>query len=651
MAHSFIFMRRIVSFLDKCRWPFISLLFYAITAIFILILLLYISTTGFDFTDEGFYYVNYEYPVEYSGNSLSLFNRVYSPLYYFLGRDIFLFRILDLFSVVGIALFAARYSLSRNSVCQLRNYFHFKFAPLLISIFFSLFALLNYQLVVLSPSYNSLAFIACAMFFIGASSMEKLAIEISQKSSSSLILFYKIISPLIIGISFSISWLAKPTTFAALFIVYWAYIAALYAFRAVPPKFLIKSVAASLALFSLIIVVFVCHNFAGFSGYVADVNLSLYYSSLLQSGHTSIAEVIHRFLSLARLIFPITFLAVWQLLAMNVFLGRKRQSNHYHLAKKIFLLLTIALLFVCVSSTYSLSQICISGLYSLPFVFFVSLLFKHGLFYESFQEILHASVAILPMSKPTLALAILSFSLPLAFAFGTNVGYEGKISCSIFFVILASHLCLQSLPAYDSASSRIKNYTLFLLALFTPSLCALLLILYGIISPYRRDTFLFQPQSTAMIHSTSLRISKSRAEFVKLVSASLGKSGFVDNTPVLDLGNGLPGLIYAVKGFPLGRPWMITGYKGSKEYFSETLTRSGCSARSRAWLFIQSPSSADLNIASDFPDLASIGLKSINQYELVFTAELPRSLHRKGNSQYFHVYKPSLHADLAHCSD
>ena len=151
--------------------------------------------------------------------------------------------------------------------------------------------------------------------------------------------------------------------------------------------------------------------------------------------------------------------------------------------------------------------------------------------------------------------------------------------------------------------------------------------------------------------STSLRISKSRAEFIRLLSDSLVQSGFVENTPVLDLGNGLPGLIYAVKGFPLGRPWMFTGYEGSDEYFAETMTRTGCSSRSKAWLFIQSSSSVGLNIASDFPDFASIGLPPISQYDLVFRGELPRSLHRKGNLQYLHVYKPSIHANLVYCGD
>ena len=644
-------MRHVASLLDQRRWPFIFLLFYAIIAVSFLLLLLYGATTGFDFTDEGFYYVSYEYPAEYSGNSLSMFNRIYSPLYYILGRNILLLRIIDILSVVGIGLFAARYSFSRRSVCELREYFHFKFAPLLVSIILSFFALLNYQILLLSPSYNSLAFIACVTFFIGASSLEKLTVEISQKSPSSLLLFYKIISPVIVGISFSISWLSKPTTFAVLFIIYLIYIIALSAFRALPLKFLIKSAVTSFAIFSFIVVVFIRYHFEGFTGYIADVNLSLYYSSLLQSGHTSITETLPRLLSVARIIFPITFLAIWQLLAIHVFFGRQRQVNHYRQVKKLFLFLTIALLCVCASSTYSLSQICISGLYSLPYVFFASLLFKQVLFYDVFHDSAYTKASISTLSKPTVTLTLLTYFIPLAFAFGTNVGYEGKISCAIFFVILASHLGLQSLPANHSAFSQVKNYTLFLMALFIPFLCALLLILHGIISPYRRDTSLFQPQLAAMVHSTSIRISKSRAEFIKLLSGSLVQSGFVENTPVLDLGNGLPGLIYAVKGFPLGRPWMFTGYKGSDVYFAETLTRAGCSSRSKAWLFIQSPSSVGLNIASDLPDFASIGLPPINQYELVFRGELPRSLHRKGDPQYLYVYKPSTHANLVYCSD
>ena len=55
-------MRQVASLLDQRRWPFIFLLFYAIIAVSFLLLLLYGATTGFDFTDEGFYYVSYEYP-------------------------------------------------------------------------------------------------------------------------------------------------------------------------------------------------------------------------------------------------------------------------------------------------------------------------------------------------------------------------------------------------------------------------------------------------------------------------------------------------------------------------------------------------------------------------------------------------------------
>lgn len=599
-------------------------------SILILLVIIYSTGYGFDITDEGYYYINYEFAGLYQGNSLTLFGPFYQWFYEALGKNIQIFRSLDILVIYLMSLIVVRISFTAQFSSILAKYFGLQKAPILLSIFCASFSFLLYHIWLLSPNYNTLSFVSCLLLLLGFLLLRPIYSISSIKVLRSLKLIERLqiaFSPITIGVGLSLAWVAKPTTFAALFSLVLLSLCYLYFGIKIHRNWLIIAFKVSCVVVFASLGLFILFHYSTFRNYLAEVASSLHYYSILASGHTSLWHSISKLLSVSRLIFAASFLAVLQLVVFKFLVVRhlpKIEKSQLYFLRSLFLFLSSLLFCVIVSRTSSYSDLAISGLFAFPFVLFLCLRAKNNCLIAHSSEIVSSTLSTLNQQKYSFFISSLAFVLPLAFAIGTNVGYEGKFA-SAFIIILIGAIELVQRQAVQNFEQVTYIMRTFCLSMILPCFCLLLLIGHGLYAPYRQNSNFFSASQYARIHSTDLKFSDSVAQFYRNLSSVLSSNGFDEGTPVLDLTHGSPGLIYAFKGFPVGRPWMLRGYPGGNASMLHSLKGITCKEASSIWIF------ADKNELYSNPEYLS-GLAEISIIPL-------------DSSRYELIYEGVFHAD------
>lgn len=217
------------------------------------------------------------------------------------------------------------------------------------------------------------------------------------------------------------------------------------------------------------------------------------------------------------------------------------------------------------------------------------------------------------MARPALASEVQTPIWPIAcafllfphvFAFGTNNNHWSVGSNVAFFWVLAG---LAPLMAYV----RLPNAIIAVTA--ATQIVSALALYGGIQQPYRQPAALWMNMASASVGSThsNLRIDAGYAAYIAEVRDKTTRSGF-QSEPILDFTGQSPGLLYALNATPVGYPWLAGGYSGSANVLISSLKLESCRTLSSAWLLMEpgGPRAIDTNT------LAVFSLKFPSEYRL-----------------------------------
>lgn len=183
-------------------------------------------------------------------------------------------------------------------------------------------------------------------------------------------------------------------------------------------------------------------------------------------------------------------------------------------------------------------------------------------------------------AKENTKLAIGLFLLPVAFAFGTNNNYWRLGSfLGIFLIaaaVLGAQLMISRLGLGEKASKQI------LLIQLLSGLLVLVASL-GLVaqSPYRQSASVFDMIPSSVISGISTT-SEIELYLSQVKSAALD-NGFVPGTPLID-NSSHPGAGFAMEALPLGSPWVIGGHRGSADLARAQFALYSPGCLSRAWV-------------------------------------------------------------------
>jgi hypothetical protein len=235
------------------------------------------------------------------------------------------------------------------------------------------------------------------------------------------------------------------------------------------------------------------------------------------------------------------------------------------------------------------------------------------------------------------ALALTCFSLPYAYAFGTNGNYW-------YAAVAASLLWVLGGLALVTVQSSIENLNLLLpLALAAQAITAVV-VYTGMESPYRQPQPLRLNNYSTEVGApgANLFLAKEYGTYVDEAVASSRRAGFATGMPIIDLSGGSPSLLYALRAESVGQPWIIGGYPGSHRVASDTLKRVPCERLVNAWLLTEPDGPRRISTKV----LATFGA-SLTDYEQVATWQTAEGASGFSQRRIQNLMKPVRNQGLA----
>jgi hypothetical protein len=202
------------------------------------------------------------------------------------------------------------------------------------------------------------------------------------------------------------------------------------------------------------------------------------------------------------------------------------------------------------------------------------------------------------VSRLQWSLALFFLAVPHIFAFGSNRNYWVIGSGAAIFWILSSFAI--SLPAIFRAVGWQGALPLVVLVQLVTSIQ----LSSGFEKPYRQPLPLRQNNKIVYFGSakSKLILSEDYSEYIFDVQNKVTKSGFVKNSPVIDLTGHYPGTLFLIGAKALGQPWLIGGYKGSERTVQALLDLHSCEDLVKAWVLTEpkGPRKITLSILEKF---------------------------------------------------
>lgn len=555
-----------------------------------------ISSRGIEFSDEGKYLLDSAMPHAGSYN-VTHYGYVYSKLFSLLDFNIPLFRFTNLLITFVLASFTTFLSLRTFKVSS---------RPLVIESLLVSFALglislsffLPYLLV--TPSYNSLTFqslMLCSVFMI----------RFLSTNNDSILNKY---SFLLSG-SFSLLFLAKPTSFVLLLSVFLIFIS-------------ITRVKQLISILSFLILVFIflCIFSLLIYGKVLELFFTVKNGFFLTLGLSDSYGLFSQF-SLLKIPNPQNWIliAILFLIVTLVFQSRMRSRL---LSRAAFTLTFLSLPF------YVLNLNTINITVGNSYLLFCGIFFLYFIYRESgFRTVLQ---------RPKVILLILI--LPFAGAFGTNNNLWSQSSMFFYFFLLYGIM----LWFIDPNRKQFEPMPLAILVITV--LLTIAFLSTSIDNPYRQISSL--RNNTYLLNENNrvdgLRVSKETLLRLKAVFRELRQNDFREGTPVIDFTGQSPTTLFLAGAFPLGDTWLLGGYEGSNHYAFKKLSQVDCRILSEAWLLIEENGPRSL---AYMEIIGKLGL-NMNNYRPAAKWVTPRGAggYNYGRSQI--LYKP-MNQFLASC--
>ena len=511
------------------------------------------ASSGFDLTDEGYYLSSIENYSIFSVSSTQ-FGFIYHIIYDLSFRDVATLRIIILTTGFVVSFWLSLEILRDSQRLRL---------PLSIGVAATSATVANGWL--LTPSYNSLAVQSALLCMVGLS-------LVLRKDRNDLGAF-------LIGLAGCFSFMAKPTTAAALAILVFV---ALVITKKLSFRLIFVAGLVTLTGF-LIIAVAIDGDIVSF---LHRLQLSFedrgalqgYY--LLKGDDSPNVWSMPNWRRVMALSFVVIF-AVW---------GKYAEIKSSLLIVGLFGVAVGAA--IIVGFGYPWPALLQSDEFwrLAPFAIAVGLI--AGLVIFQWRELAYAA-----WHKDYAIIAVLLL-LPFATALGSNVNYwivgsSASIAWTLAGLRLASMLGQRRVIAVGALSAQ---------------LIVVVTILMWIGNPYRQDESVLAQNTPTKIGSGTLYVSKVRANYLVALQNAAVRSGFKQGMPILDLTGHSPGVLFALGARPVAEPWLLGGYPGSNAFTKTAIRRTPCQTVANAWLLIErggpraiSPDAIDINISRFIP--------------------------------------------------
>jgi hypothetical protein len=560
------------AFILKYLW----LLLCGIATVLYVFWFLKCSSHGVDFTDESFYLIWISDPFLY-GASTTQFGFIYHPFYLLFDGDVVRlrqFNILITFFPAWALTFVLMKKLAPIASLQ-------RAALLIVSAGFSASALIAFDIGVVTPSYNSLAFQALLITVTGLLLTEKLPTPANLFGS------------ILIGVGGWLAFMAKPTTAIMLAL-------GLLFYFALSRKLNLRTIVISTACALVALLASALLIDGSVTGFIERLRTGVEFTAYLGAGH-SLNQMVRLdsfyFNSYEKVVFLV-------LTALACFSTRFdcSKTGPWRLITWGLLLVSfcasLALAFIFYTKPYLLGNF--KGLLLLSVTFSCGLIALQALKQNFFAA----------LSTPHWIMMFFFLVLPHIYAFGTNGNYWTAGASAGLFWVLAGLVMLGPL-------ARTQNSWQFALPLVFLTLAISSALVYtGMERPYRQPGPLRLNTQTVEFGAvgSDLVLADSFAAYIQSAVTIATRAGFQPGTAVIDFTGQSPGIVYAIKGKSPGQPWMIGGYPGSEGRALAALRRVSCEKLAGAWLLIEPDGPRSLktdilsSLGSHFPeDFQSVG--------------------------------------------
>lgn len=521
----------------------------AVSTLTILTWLLSYTNYGIDFTDESFYLVWMKNPYLFDW-SASQFGFIYHPLFLIFNGDIASLRQFNILITFGLAMWLAVVYLKELSPEATIN----NVETYIVAAGLAIASLIIFSYLILTPSYNGLAFKSLLIAAAGALLAKPKKVERNT------------LGPLLIALGGWLAFMAKPSTAALL-------AATIFVYLVLTRKLTLRLMFITLASTLVLLLISALLIDGSVLKFIDRMRTGVAMGGYMGAGHTltNLFRLDEFTLNLVEKKYTYAF-AVVSIFAVSLSSKKNKLLNLLPVVIALFFLL---LIFYLIINKINI----IDGLGRFKVLVVWGLVYGSvavGFFY-------FRNLSIFKISINTLVVASVLFVMPYIFAFGTNNNYWGHSSYAAFFWIMAGFFLLGPI-----AKSKGSWTFIIPLALATHFFTATLLQL-GIEKPYRQPQPLWNNASATSFGSTGskLILTEAYSEYIKTAQAVAHAAGFTPKTPIIDLTGQTPGILYALDAENLGQAWTLGGYPGSLRFLTEGLNLTSCKKIAKAWLLVE----------------------------------------------------------------
>ncbi len=494
---------------------------------------------GFDLSDESFYMTCVEMPREYP-ISVSEFGSVLSIPFMCVGGDLIAFRQLNILATFGLSIVVAYQLLGT----WLQSFGCTLFIRLAISATFALPSLTLMSYWLLTPSYNSLNGVAFLLVCIAVFSNAKT--ERRQLSAA-----------VLIGLGGYLSFMAKPTSAAALGIMVLVFV---WGVERWSWKSLVVAVGSAL----IFLVVTMCLLAGDPIAYIGELRETMAISKDPTHSFRKLIQWNSPHLDTRwRIIFGVACLFLFALLRFGT---RKWRDgvNVWPVRLVSFLLLGLGA-FGVAATWFDFQNVSVAFLEHRDDEYGR----KERYLFLSTLSLVVLAVYFREMDRRRMAAACFLFWLPYAFAFGTNINYWDKGATLAFFWIISFAVAITALPP-----RRQQVNAVVLIATCLPLFC-ILDLQNAYTNPYRQQSFTEGAMKPVKIGlgEAEVLMAQETADLIQVLRSSVIDAGFSEGTPVLDLSGQGIGLIYTIGGRNFPAAWSASGAPWAQEALRQGLVR------------------------------------------------------------------------------
>ena len=564
---------------------------------------------GIDFADEGFYLVWLSDPFKYSV-SLSQFGYIYHPLYTLLNGNIANLRQangLITFLLAWILSFAYLTEVFGNKIIDLTK-------KCVIAAAIATASLCFFTLWLPTPSYNSLAFQALILSMIGLLLAKR---HLSLRS---------LIGWTLIGVGGWLTFMAKPTSAAALGLLAFLYLVS-------SRKLNILGLSLSLLLAALLILLFAIQVDGSVHGFLERLSEGIRLASLLSPSYDAMKIVRLDRLAFNRTEANYLFGGIIGIITL-FYISQHRNWRSGDLWIAFFSLIVFIILamllgvnWVVLKNTLSVHLIMLCIPVALMLIAVAQGKLKQATTEQATQQ---------------WSLFLILITLPYAFAFGTGGNYWTYAGFVSLFWVLAG------IGFVEPVNFNGRTFPLISIAI-----CVELLTVFILLAPMQEPYY--QPHALRDSkyrlefgrRGSTLTIPDSYGRYISNVIDEAKNGGFEPGTPVIDLTGHSPGVLYALQASSAGSPWIYGNFvnaRGTAEIVTVEILKSiDCGEISRSWLLLEPGGPVSISSST----LNSAGIEVHNDYIRVAAFSTVSSLGGFGGIQQQELFKPAREISLA----